>query len=192
MVGFGPIGAHAIGEVPSVEEFHGRAAEIVLQGLIVPDQKVHEGILLRSTSVIWLEVARRLGQNWALALQLTPFQWEEMVAGALHRAGFEVILTPRSGDFGRDVIATSRGIGSIRILGSVKAYRPGHLVDAESCRSLVGVVNADQKASKGLLVTTSDFAPKVRTDPSVAPFLPTRLELMNGVELQSWLAKLTK
>jgi restriction system protein len=191
MLGFGPLGAHALGELPSVNEFHGRSAALVLEGLIIPDKKVSEGVLLKSTSAIWLEVAKRLGNDWAVALQLTPTQWEEMVAGAFDRAGFEVVLTPRSGDFGRDVIATSKGVGSIKILGSVKAYRPGHLVDAEACRSLIGVVNADQRASKGILATTSDFAPKIRSDPSIAPFLPTRLELMNGSELQKWLARLS-
>src|ERR1035438_4827399 len=67
----------------------------------------------------------------------------------------------------------------------------GHLVTAEACRSLVGVVNADQKASKGIITTTSDFAPKIKSDPSIAPMLPTRLELMNGVELQAWLKQLS-
>ena len=54
-------------------------------------------------------------------------KWEEMIAGAYSRAGFdEVILTPRSGDYGRDVIAIRKGIGCIKIIGSVKAYKPGH------------------------------------------------------------------
>jgi restriction system protein len=89
------------------------------------------------------------------------------------------------------VIAPSSGMGSIKILGSVKRYAPDHLVTAEACRSLMGVVAADQKASKGIITTTSDFAPMVRTDPSLAPFLPTRLELMNGHELQKWPAELS-
>jgi restriction system protein len=138
-----------------------------------------------------MEIAREFGKDWSRVLQLSPTQWEEMVAGAYERAGYRVILTPRSGDYGRDVIATSEGVGSIKILGSVKAYSPGHLVDAEACRSLLGVVTADQKASKGIITTTSNFAPKIPTDPSIAPFLPTRLELMNGKALQAWLADLS-
>jgi restriction system protein len=55
----------------------------------------------------------------------------------------------------------------------------------------MGVVAADPKASKGIITTTSDFAPRIRTDPSIAPFLPTRLELMNGEELQKWLIDLS-
>lgn len=164
---------------------------LVVQGLIIPEQKVAEGVLIKSTSAIWLEIARTLGTDWALASQLTPTQWEEMVAGAYERQGYKVIITPPSGDGGRDIIATTSGIGSVKILGSVKKYAPGHLVDAEACRSLIGVLTSDQKASKGIITTTSDFAPRIKTDPSIAPFLPTRLELMNGLELQKWLADLS-
>jgi hypothetical protein len=31
----------------------------------------------------------------------------------------------------------------------------------------------------------------IKTDPSIAPFLPTRLELVNGLELKKWLADLS-
>jgi restriction system protein len=164
---------------------------LVVQGLIVPEEKVAEGILVKSTSAVWAEIANMLARDWKLASQLTPTQWEEMVAGAYERTGYKVILTPRSGDYGRDIIATSAGIGSIKILGSVKKYAPGRLVDAEACRSLLGVLAADQKASKGIITTTSDFAPMIKTDPSIAPFLPTRLELVNGLELKKWLADLS-
>jgi restriction system protein len=190
MLGFGPIGAYAIGEMPSVK-IQSSIAALVLNGLIVPQNKVAEGLLIKSTSAVWVEIASILGRNPAQFAQLSPTQLEELVAGAYERAGYQVILTPRSGDHGRDVIATTSGVGSIKILGSVKKYAPDHLVTAEACRSLMGVVAADPKASKGIITTTSDFAPRIRTDPSIAPFLPTRLELMNGEELQKWLIDLS-
>src|SRR6516225_9135365 len=62
-----------------------------------------------------------------LMYQLNPRKWEELIAGAYELAGFdEVILTPRSGDKGRDVIAVKKGIGCIRFLEEVKAYKPDH------------------------------------------------------------------
>jgi restriction system protein len=191
MLGFGPVGAHPVGYGGEFRVVPPNAT-LVISSLIIPDRRVDEGILIKSTSAIWFEIGRAFGKDWSRVGELTPTQWEEMVAGAYEREGYEVILTPRSGDHGRDVIATSKGIGSIRILGSVKAYSPGHLVDAEACRSLLGVVTADQKASKGIITTTSDFAPKIQSDPSIAPFLPTRLELMNGNALQAWLAELSR
>jgi uncharacterized Zn finger protein (UPF0148 family) len=87
------------------------------QGLVVTERKVAEGRLVSSTTVIWTEVAKRLASDWSVAYQLTPEQWEEIVGGAFKNYGFdEVIITPRSGDYGKDIIATKRGIGSVKCL----------------------------------------------------------------------------
>jgi restriction system protein len=164
------------------------------QGLVVTDRKVAEGRLIRSTTVIWTEVVKRLASDWSVAQQLTPEQWEEIVGGAFKNCGLfdEVIITPRSGDYGKDIIATKRGFGSVKVLGSVKAYAPGNLVPYDAIRSLIGVVTSDPAASKGIITTTSDFPPRVEQDPSIAPFMPTRLELINGKRLQQMLADLTQ
>ncbi|MGX1320768.1 restriction system protein [Bradyrhizobium sp. USDA 377] len=138
-------------------------------------------------------MVRVLGQDWTEAFRVPPEKWEEIVAGAFDRAGYDqVTLTPRSGDFGRDVIAVKNGVGTIKVLGSVKAYKPGHLVKQDDVRALLGVLSGDQTASKAILTTTSDFAPKIKTDPFIKPFLPTRLELMNGNELLKWLIDLAE
>ena len=100
-------------------------------------------------------------------------------------------LTPRSGDFGRDVIAIKKGIGSIRVIDQVKAFKQGHLVTANDVRALIGVLHGD-KASKGFLTTTSDFAPKIEKDPLIIPFMPAQLELINGEKLLRRLEELTK
>ena len=116
-----------------------------------------------------------------------------MIAAAFDQAGYdEVILTPRSGDHGRDVVAIKKGILCVRIIGSVKAYAPGKLVRPDDVRALAGVLYGDQKASKGIITTTSDFAPSIASDPYLAPLMPYRLELMNGMRLREWLIKLTK
>lgn len=100
-------------------------------------------------------------------------------------------LTPRSGDFGRDVIAVKRGLGTIRIIDQVKAYGPNHLVTAADVRALLGVLQGD-KASKGFLTTTSDFAPRLRDDILLKPFMPAHLELINGKMLFARLEELAK
>ena len=116
--------------------------------------------------------------------QIDPRKWEEIIAAAYDRAGFEeVTLTPRSGDFGRDVISIKRGFFAIRILDQVKAYKPGHLVDANDVRAMIGVLCTDQAATKGIVTTTSDFAPRIYEDPSIKPHIPYRLELINGLTL---------
>jgi restriction system protein len=165
---------------------------LALAALVIPEKKVSEGTLIRATSLAWGSIVQELSKDWSAAYSIPPEKWEEIVAGAYYEAGFEVILTPRSGDHGRDIIATSKGVGCIKLLGSVKAYGPGNLVGYDDIRALLGVLSGEPGASKGILSTTSDFPPNVRKDPIIAPFLPTRLELMNGAQLRDWLNSLTK
>jgi restriction system protein len=168
-------------------------ASLSLAGIVTAERKAVEGTLIKATGVVWNEVVRVLGNDWSRAFEIPPGKWEEIIAGAFDRAGFDqVILTPRSGDFGRDVVAIRNGVGTIKIIGSVKAYKPGHLVKHDDVRSLLGVLNGEQNASKAILTTTSDFAPRIRSDPFIKPYLPTRLELMNGKELLDWMLKLIK
>jgi restriction system protein len=164
---------------------------LTVQSIIIPEKKTTEGVLIKSASVVWATYVEMLRKNWKLAYEIPPHLWEELVAGAYKQAGFDnVTLTPRSGDYGRDVIAEKHGVGCIKILGSVKAYKPGHLVKHDDVRALLGVLSGERDASKGIITTTSDFAPKIVTDPYIAPFMPYRLELMNGDQLSEWLISL--
>jgi restriction system protein len=166
--------------------------DLSVASVIVPERNVTEGVLVKATSVVWAGILEELEKkDWQNAHDIPPRVWEEIIAGAFVKAGFdEVILTPRSGDHGRDVIAIRKGIGSIKILDSVKAYRPGHLVTKEEVHALMGVVAIDPNASKGILTTTSDFAPKLLEDPRLAQAVPHRIELMNGAALRKWLKEL--
>jgi restriction system protein len=64
-------------------------------------------------------------------------------------------------------------------------------VTANDVQALMGVLQTDG-AAKGFLTTTSDFAPMVRTNPLIAPFIPSRLELINGDALMARLIELDK
>jgi restriction system protein len=169
-----------------------KLATLSVSSLIMPGEKTAEGVLVTSTSAVWREIVSMLGTDWSVAYQIPPDKWEELVAGGFSKDGFEVTLTPRSGDHGRDVIAIRPGVGCVKIIGSVKAYKPTHIVDYDAVRSLLGVLSGEQDASKGMITTTSDFPPNIGKDPFIAPFMPTRLELLNGVQLQKWLTELNK
>jgi len=148
--------------------------------------------LIEAVTIPWFEIIDLLKKDPNIAFQIPARRWEEIIAGAYHRYGFEeVTLTPRSGDHGRDVIAVKGGLGSIRVIDQVKAYKPGRLVTADDVRALMGVVQGDN-ASKGVLTTTSDFAPLLRKDPLIIPFVPSRLELINGKTLLTRLEELAQ
>ena len=101
---------------------------ILLQAVIVPGEATHEGVLVEAVAVPWFEIMEIIAKDPDAIYQIGSRKWEEIIAGAYRKLGFEVVLTPQSGDGGVDVIATLKGYGSIRILDQVKAYKPGHLV----------------------------------------------------------------
>ena len=161
---------------------------LLLQGVVSPYAETPDGKLVHALAVQWQMIVNHLKKDWRVAFQIPYDKWEEMVAAAFDRAGYdEVILTPRSGDHGRDVIAIKKGIGSVRIIDSVKAYKPGHLVRYDDVRALAGVLLGDPQASKGIITTTSGFAPGIKNDPFLKPLMPYRLELMDGKALQKWM-----
>lgn len=179
----------------SVSEALPDLPSLSLQAIIIPGAKTSEGQLIEAVAPPWFEIIAMLARDPRSAQSITPRQWEEIIAGAYSKAGFEeVTLTPRSGDYGRDVIAVKRAggwVGTVRVIDQVKAYRPGRLVTADDARALLGVVEAD-KASKGLLTTTSDFAPRLRDDKLLKPYMPARIELVDGKTLVARLVELAK
>ncbi|WP_083961227.1 restriction endonuclease [Thermomonas fusca] len=189
------IGWSSAGIRDSVEATVTRAAPppagVLLTAIVSRTGEVTDGSVIEVLDPAWREISRIIQHNPRELLSLTPNQWEELVAASYDKAGFdEVILTPRSGDFGRDVIAVKHGWGSIRIIDQVKAFQPGHLVTANDVRALLGVLQSDRNATKGIVTTTSDFAPRIKDDPFISPFCPFRLELVNGQELFGRLSKL--
>lgn len=165
---------------------------LILKAVLDFGGTTDDGRLVRAVAVPWFEIVRMLRQDLSRLYRIDPFKWEEIIAGAYKRAGFdEVILTPRSGDKGRDVVATKWGVGSIRFFDQIKAYSPGHLVSAEEVRAMIGVINGAGNVSKGIVTTTSEFAPRVREDEFIKPFLPYRLELKPRNDLLAWLAELS-
>ena len=158
---------------------------VSIASIILPDRQTDEG---RRRPAFGNEITRALGNDWSLVPNFTPEEWEHIVAGYYHNKGFRVTITPRSGDLGRDLIARMDGFGSLKVLGSVKRFAPHRPVSAEAALSLLGAVDGDPSASKGVLVTTSTFAPRILKNPAIANATPTRLQLIDGDYLQRLLA----
>ena len=174
-----PITIEWLQDLRAVEQ----VATLLLQTVIVPGAQTNEGTLIEAVALPWFDIIAFLKIDPGIAFQLSWEKWEEIIAGAYKKAGFEeVTLTPRSGDLGRDVIATKRGIGSVRVIDQVKAYTPPRLVTANDVRALAGVLELDG-AAKGFLSTTSDFAPKLKSDALLKKVIPSRIQLINGPEL---------
>jgi restriction system protein len=162
--------------------------ELTVKALLTFGGRDTEGQLVEAVAVPWFEIIRIIQRDPRAAFEIDSRKWEEIIAGAYRQDGYdEVVLTPRSGDKGRDVIATRRGVGSIRIFDQVKAYKPGHVVTAEEVRAMLGVITGAGNVSKGVVTTTSEFAPRLMDDPYIKPCIPFRLELKPREILLPWL-----
>ena len=157
---------------------------------MVLGERVPEGQLIAAVAVPWFDILERMQRDPESIYRLHWRQWEEIIAGAYRRQGFEVILTPRSNDKGRDVIATHHQLGSIRFYDQVKAYAPGHVVTREEVHAMLGVLASQLNVSKGVITTTSTFAPGVLSDPGITQFIPYRLELKDRNALLPWLSSI--
>jgi restriction system protein len=158
----------------------------LLQAVVVIGEKTTEGQIIEAVTIPWFEIIKLLERDANAAYQIDWRQWEEIIAGAYKASGHDAILTPRSNDGGRDVIATLPGV-RIRFFEQVKAYKPDHLVTAEQVMSMVGVISSEGNVSKGIVITTSNFAPGVLKDPRITRLMPYRLELRGRDALIEWL-----
>jgi restriction system protein len=165
--------------------------EVTLKALLVFGDRSQEGALVRAVALPWYAILERIQADPRAAYEIGPRVWEEIIAGGWEKEGFDdVILTPRSGDKGRDIVATKKGVGSIRIFDQVKAYKPGHVVTAEEVRAMLGVITGAANVSKGVITTTSTFAPRLAEDEYLKPYIPYRLELKPRDVLLAWLDEL--
>jgi hypothetical protein len=130
------------------------------------------------------EVLAHLAEHPQRLYDLSPRRFEELVAELYSRAGFEVELTPASGDEGVDVYAIRRDdLGSTLTVVQAKRYKPDLRVSVGQVRELFGTVNL-QDASAGVLITTSSFEPGAE---KLAAEHRWRLELRDYARLQEML-----
>jgi restriction system protein len=162
---------------------------ILLQAVIVPGEKTAEGLLIESVASVWFDIIKLVQREPEAIYEIHWRKWEEIIAGAYTQLGFDVVLTQPSNDKGRDIIATSKTLGgSVCFFDQVKAYRPGHVVTLEEVSAMLGTLNLYPNTSKGLVTTTSSFAPGVMNNPDLARLMPYRLELKWREPLLEWLA----
>jgi restriction system protein len=162
----------------------------LLLGVIVEGYADHDdGQLIRLVAPAWWLLEELLQKDPELLFKLGDRKFEELVATKYDAEGYLVVLTPRAGDNGVDVIAESKSGPRVRIFDQAKRYSRGNLVPANDVRALMGSW-AFSDATKGVVTTTSDFAPRIGDDPYIQNAMAKGLTLINGTTLLNQLADL--
>ena len=115
---------------------------------------------LRRVDFVPIALLDRALRNPEAMRSFSPRDFEDFIAELTEGLGFEdVMVTPRSGDKGRDVLATKRVHGiPILFAFECKRFAPSCPVGIEYARALLGVIDhCETRANKGVLVTTSRF-----------------------------------
>jgi hypothetical protein len=112
----------------SVEQLQNNSApldtpSIILQAVIIPGEKTAEGQLVESVASVWFDIIKLMLHSPEEIYKIDWRKWEEIIAGAYSQQGFDVVLTPRSNDKGRDIIATA-----------TSSFAPGVFNDQELAR----------------------------------------------------------
>jgi restriction system protein len=90
-------------------------------------------------------------------VDLTPDAFEQLITNLFNKMGFEAYPTQRSKDGGVDCIAYYKEpvVGGKYV---IQAKRWTHTVQVDAVRDLFGAMD-HERANKGILITTSKFAP---------------------------------
>jgi len=130
------------------------------------------------------EILRLLQKQPDLAWSLPPRKFEEIVAEILSNQGYEVQLTPASGDGGFDIYAARQdGLGKFLYLVECKRYVPPNKVGVEIVRSLYGVIQS-KRATAGAIVSTSFFTAGAK---DFQRDVEHQLQLHDYLSLQQWI-----
>jgi hypothetical protein len=116
-------------------------------GIVVPE------LILPAQALLIQRIAADPGSIFLIS----PRAFEELIAEIFSNQGFEVELTRRTDDGGRDVIAISNRLNiRARYIVECKRYAPDRKVSVQLVRSLLGV-KISENANKAILATTSSF-----------------------------------
>ena len=105
----------------------------------------------RAARAAWCE-KEKLRNSYVL--NLSPYEYEEYVAEELRQEGFtDVDTTPKSGDFGADVLARD---GDRTVCVQCKRYAPGHPVGVKAVQEIYSAKDY-YGCDDAYIYTTSDY-----------------------------------
>jgi len=141
-------------------------------------------LFLGGSFYLWLAHRQRMKQKALRALQIahidtmTGEAFEEYVAELLRFQGYKTRMTPRSGDYGVDIVASKGGVKT-----AVQIKRYSKKLDQKPVREAVtGMAVRQYGCTKAMVVTNSTFT-------KAATFLAaeSKCELVDREKLGEWI-----
>lgn len=125
--------------------------------IYIPDQRIITELSEINNTIP--KLIHLIQQDNSYIYKITSREFEEIIAEIFRQQGFDVELTKRTRDGGKDVIAIHRSSMGIdtRYFIECKRFAPGNKVDVGIVRALYGVHSGLSGANKSIIATTSSF-----------------------------------
>ncbi|MDB5004392.1 MAG: Restriction endonuclease [Mucilaginibacter sp.] len=138
--------------------------------------------LITDLRVVNTKLLDRIGRRPEAIRELSPRQFEELVAELYQELGYQVQLTQQTRDGGKDLIIMHRSdIGNFMIYGECKHHAPDRPIGVGVVSELFGRINFD-RATAGMVVTSSYFSPDAKVFQSK---IEHQMSLVDFVKLSS-------
>jgi HJR/Mrr/RecB family endonuclease len=142
--------------------------------------------LVELTRAVDAKLIAFLASNPQSLFGMDPFDFERLIAELFSNNGFEVAITKRTRDGGKDIVAIQRVMNvQTKYLIECKRNAQHRKVSLSVVQRLYGVKLAE-KANVGIVVTTSTFTKDAE---KFARSHPWDLSLKDGTEVVEWLRR---
>jgi HJR/Mrr/RecB family endonuclease len=149
------------------------------------DEQTGSKSIIQIASLVDRALIERLQQYPDDLRVIDRHRFEQLIAELFSGFGYEVELTQRTRDGGKDIIAIKRSEIDLRFLIECKRPDPGNPVGIKTVRELYGV-KVDDGASKAILATTTYFSPDAKIFSEKHRW---ELELKDFEAINGWIAK---
>jgi len=134
-------------------------------------------------SSLYEEIFDRFSRNPSDLYKLSPRKYEEFLEVVFQNNGYRTVLGKGSNDGGVDLRLYSNDIvGESVTLVQAKRYKIENPIELQAVQALTAVVD-DQKANRGLFVTTSRYLPCAK---EFATRHNSRIQLASSREVAAW------
>lgn len=153
----GPIEAWSYTDIHEFAKEHYERNKIVL----IPSTHLADSEVI-SKDIAWEYLIDRLVEDPKALHGLSPSEFEALIAQVLEAFGYEVSMTARANDGGRDLIAVQSGpLARTKFIVECKRYGGERKVGVQQVRAMVGALQME-RATGGVIATTGRFTKEAK------------------------------
>ena len=144
-------------EIIDIEEIESPIYLFPTQEIIVPDQRIITDISAINNTIP--QLIKLIQEDSSYIHRISPREFEEIIAEIFRDKGFDVEITKKTRDGGKDIIAIHKhelGIGTQYFI-ECKRHKPTNKVGVGIVRQLYGVHTGRDGPNKSIIATTSTF-----------------------------------